>query len=115
MNGLKEEIKNWVRLLGLDSRLSAINIAQNVEGALGKKGGFRSCSRWEGDKGEIGHVHVNFQFKQVGLGNQFTVQSPTTNIAQTSQATQLKQPTQGVQSKQANHQWQDNFQAIQQT
>ena len=38
MNGLKEEIKNWVRLLGLDSRLSTITIAKNVEvGCVGEE------------------------------------------------------------------------------
>ena len=65
MNGLKEEIKNWVRLLGLDSRLSAITLDQNAEVALGQKGGFESHSIYEGDEGETGYVHVNSQFKQV--------------------------------------------------
>lgn len=50
MNGLKEEIKNWVRLLGPVSRLSAINIAQNVEVALVQKKGIGCSSRYKGDR-----------------------------------------------------------------
>ena len=39
MNGLRDKIKNWVRLLGLDTRLVAFTTAKNVEVALGISGG----------------------------------------------------------------------------
>lgn len=59
MNGLKEEIKIWVRLLEPVSRLSAINIAQNGKVALGHKRGIGCSNRYEGDKREIGHTQDN--------------------------------------------------------
>ena len=37
MNGLWEEIKNWVRLLGPKTRITALTTTRNVESAIGGK------------------------------------------------------------------------------
>lgn len=67
MNGLKEEIRNWVRLMGPNTRISAFNTARNVEVALGRKSGMWGTprSRVEGETGG-GHMTSHNTFKLTG-------------------------------------------------
>lgn len=37
LNGFLNDIKHWVRLMGLDTRIHAFNIARNVNIALGDR------------------------------------------------------------------------------
>lgn len=95
MNGLKDKIKIWVGLLGPNSRLSAINIARNVEVALKKERGIRSSSRYKRDKGEMGHTQVNSQFKTNLSGQSIHCLEPdqkycSTQSAHTTQTTHTR-------------------------
>lgn len=69
MNGLREEIKNWVRILGPETRFCALQIARNVKIAMGRKTGMGGVSRdkVEGELGEGGHMTPHPSFKVTGF------------------------------------------------
>ena len=79
MNGLHEEMKNQVRLMGSITRSDVFTTTRNVEVALGSKHGTRNISsRAERIEGGRGPVTSNLSFKNPGIW-QPTQTRPTTS------------------------------------